>query len=316
LTPPTVPTTGVHLPWAEVPETVRHWVAGVGGGTPTSARDLAGGFLPGATTVLTCPERAIFVKAVGTDLNPESPDFHRREAAISAALPTAPQLPTLIDVYDDGDWVALAFEAVVGRPPACPWDAGELGEAVRALEGLHQLLTPSPAASAPPATLRLAPLLGGWSTLASRATTPVGLDEWSGQHLTQLAQLESDWPEAIVGDTLLHCDVRSDNMLVTDRGVVFVDWPHACVGAAVFDVVAWAPSVALEGGPSPGELLDMYPLARAADSDAVTVLVAAFSGFLVSHSLRPPPPGLPTLRAFQAAQGGVALSWLRRRTGW
>ena len=316
MTPPTVPAAGVHLPWAAVPETVRDWAAGVGGGMPTSARDLAGGFSPGATTVLTCPDRAVFVKAVGAGLNSESPDFHRREAAISAALPAAPELPTLIDVYDDGDWVALAFDAVDGSPPACPWDARELREAVRALEELHQLLTPSPATSAPPATLRLTALLGGWSGLASQPTTPDGLDDWAGRHLAELAQLESGWPEAVLGDTLLHCDVRADNMLVTDRGVVFVDWPHACVGAAVFDLVAWAPSVTLEGGSSPEELLAMYPRARAADPDAVTVLVAALSGFFVAHSLRPAPPGLPTLRPFQAAQGDVALTWLRHRTGW
>jgi hypothetical protein len=158
--------------------------------------------------------------------------------------------------------------------------------------------------------------LGGWSELAAQPTTPSGLDEWAGRHLTQLAELESDWPDAIVGDTLLHCDVRADNMLVTDRGVVFVDWPHACVGTAEFDLPAWAPSVALEGGPSPEDLLAMSPGARAADADAVTVLVAALSGFFVAHSLRPPPPGLPTLRTFQAAQGDVALSWLRHRTGW
>jgi len=48
----------------------------------------------------------------------------------------------------------------------------------------------------------------------------------------------------------------------------------------------------------------------------VTVLVAALAGFLVQRSLLPPPPGLPTLRAFQGAQGEVALRWLRRRTGW
>jgi hypothetical protein len=46
------------------------------------------------------------------------------------------------------------------------------------------------------------------------------------------------------------------------------------------------------------------------------VLVAAFAGFLVSHSLQPAPPGLPTLRAFQGAQGAVALEWLERLTGW
>ena len=316
MTSPTVPAAGVHLPWAEVPEPVQNWASGVGGGAPTSARDLSGGFSPGPTTVLICPDRAIFVKTVGADLNPESPGFHRREAAITFALPAAPQLPTLLDVYDDGDWVALAFDAVDGRPPACPWDARELGAAVHALEELHQLLTPSPAVTAPAATLRLTTLMGGWSELAAQPTTPAGLDAWAAQRLTELAQLESGWSEADVGTTLLHCDVRADNMLVTDRGVVFVDWPHACVGAAEFDLLAWAPSVALEGGPSPEELLAMSPRARAADPDAVTVLVAALSGFFVSHSLRPPPPGIPTIRAFQAAQGAVALSWLRHRTGW
>jgi len=31
---------------------------------------------------------------------------------------------------------------------------------------------------------------------------------------------------------------------------------------------------------------------------------------------RPPPPGLPTVRAFQQAQLDVTLDWLRMRTGW
>jgi hypothetical protein len=49
------------------------------------------------------------------------------------------------------------------------------------------------------------------------------------------------------------------------------------------------------------------------DFDAV---LCSFTGFLVVHALDPPPPGLPTVRAFQAAQGVVALRWLRERTGW
>lgn len=72
----------------------------------------------------------------------------------------------------------------------------------------------------------------------------------------------------------------------------------------------------LEGGPQPEELLAAHGPSRAADPDVVSVLVAAVSGFFVSHSLRPPPPGLPTLRPFQRAQGAVALDWLRRRTDW
>ena len=97
---------------------------------------------------------------------------------------------------------------------------------------------------------------------------------------------------------------------------MFVDWPHACVGAPVFDLIAWAPSVVLEGGPAPEELLALHGQASGVDGDTVAVLAAAIGGFLVRHSLRPPPPGLPTLRAFQAAQGAVALAWLRRLTAW
>ena len=316
MTKPTGPAAGGHLPWAEVPAAVRAWAARVGGGVPRSARDLSGGFSPGATTVLDCPGGAIFVKAVGAGLNSESPVFHRREAVVSRALPPAPELPRLLDVYDDGDWVALAFVAIDGRPPAHPWDQPELQAAVRALDALHDTLTPTPVADAPAAGERLRPLFGGWAELAASAEPPEGLDEWSSRHLSRLAELESGWPDAIAGSTLLHCDVRSDNMLVTRAGVVFVDWPHACVGAPVFDLVAWAPSVELEGGPLPEDLLALSSSGSEVDHDVVVPLVAAFSGFLVGHSLYPPPPGLPTLRPFQAAQGAVALAWLRRLTGW
>jgi len=81
-------------------------------------------------------------------------------------------------------------------------------------------------------------------------------------------------------------------------------------------VIAWAPSVVLEGGPPPEELLARHVPPVPVDADVITVLLAAVSGFFLERSLRPPPPGLPTIRAFQAAQGEVALAWLRRRTGW
>jgi hypothetical protein len=56
--------------------------------------------------------------------------------------------------------------------------------------------------------------------------------------------------------------------------------------------------------------------AAAADAEAVTATLAAWAGFLVGGAREPPPPGLPTLRAFQAGQGRVALDWLRHRAGW
>jgi hypothetical protein len=323
VTTPTAPAAGVHLPWARVPAAVRDWAAGLGpgAGEPLGLRDLAGGFSPGATTVLEWPERSIFVKAVGSELNPDSPDFHRREIVISSALPRSPRFPRLLESYDDGSWVALAFEVVPGDPPQHPWEIEELDRVAAALSAMHDELTPSPVPSLVSLAESRRGVFGAWSELAGTGV-PAGLDPWARTHLERLAELESTWPAACAGSTLVHGDVRSDNVLV-DRGaggdgdgVVFVDWPHGAVGNAAFDLVAWAPSVVLEGGPLPEDLLARDPSSRRVDPDTVTVLLAAVAGFFVSHSLRPAPSGLPTLRPFQAAQGAVALAWLQRRTGW
>jgi hypothetical protein len=316
VTTPTGPAAGVHLPWARVPAAVRAWAAEVGGGAPRAVRDLAGGFSPGATAVLECAGGHIFVKAVGSELNPDSPALHRREAVVSAALPRSHFVPHLLDTYDDGDWVALAFEAVDGRPPRHPWEGGELAMVTEALSSLHREFTPSPLSSLTPLAEYLHHMLGGWAELAAMEAPPAGLDAWAASHLVRLAELESGWPAACEGPTLLHGDVRADNVLLDAGRVVFVDWPHAAVGSAAFDVIAWAPSVVLEGGPPPEQLLDRHVPPVDVDPDVVTVLLAAVCGFFVERSFRPPPPGLPTIRAFQAAQGAVALAWLRRRTGW
>ena len=315
MTPTTGPAAGVHLPWAKVPAAVKEWAAGIGGGEPTGVRDLHGGFSPGAAAWLECPRGAVFVKAVGEELNTESPALHRREAVVSGALPRLPAFPVLLDVYDQGGWVALAFDAIDGRVPRHPWDRAELDSVVKALEDIHRALTPSPAAHLEPARLFFQNLFGGWAELASAKDTS-GLDPWCWKNLSRLAELEARWPEAIDGQTLVHGDIRSDNILISQAGPVFVDWPHAAVGTPVFDLIAWAPSVVLEGGPRPEELLAAHGPSRSADPDIVSVLLAAVSGFFVARSLRPSPPGLPTLRPFQAAQGEVALAWLRNRTAW
>jgi hypothetical protein len=72
----------------------------------------------------------------------------------------------------------------------------------------------------------------------------------------------------------------------------------------------------MQGGAPPEDLLARHPAARAADPQAITAVVAAIAGFFTYQALQPPPPGLSTVRAFQAAQGVAAREWLRQRTGW
>jgi hypothetical protein len=81
-------------------------------------------------------------------------------------------------------------------------------------------------------------------------------------------------------------------------------------------VVLLAPSVAMQGGPDPEALLLRSRAGARADPARVSSVVAAMAGYLLWPSLQPAPPGLPTIRAFQAAQARVAVAWVGRRAGW
>ncbi|KAB2337990.1 hypothetical protein [Actinomadura rudentiformis] len=83
-----------------------------------------------------------------------------------------------------------------------------------------------------------------------------------------------------------------------------------------FDLLGMLPSVRLQGGPPPEQVFDAHPAAGRAGDAAVTAVLAAFAGYFVWFGRQPAPSGLPTQRAFQRAQGEIALMWLHRRTGW
>ncbi len=201
------------------------------------------------------------------------------------------------------------LQDVAGRQPALPWRHDELVEVLHAVDRLGEVLTPAPI-DAPPASQAYAEPFSGWRTLAADGARADLLDAWSRAHLDRLAGLEATWPAFAEGISLLHTDLRADNLLLTADGVVVVDWPWACVGSPLLDVVGLSPSVAMQGGPEPGELLAMTAAGRAADRDAVTALACALAGYFTEEALQPAPSGLPTVRAFQAAQGAVARRWL------
>jgi aminoglycoside phosphotransferase (APT) family kinase protein len=307
---------GLRLPYDGLPAHVRAWVDETLGSDVVEAVTQPGGFSPGVAARLICADGTrAFVKAVSADANPRTPDMHRREARITAALPPAAPAPRLLASYDDDPWVALLFEDVDGRHPHLPWERDELRRVVDAVDELFTDLTPCPLPDAQRVDQDWRDEFTGWRDAAAGGP-PTGHDEWCVRHLDRLAELESRWVEAASGDTLLHLDLRADNMLVTPDRVWLVDWPWAARGAPAFDLVGFAPSVTMQGGPEPQQVLGMSRYGRDADTEVLTVLVATVTGYFLTRSLLPPAPGLPTVRAFQAAQGEVALRWLRRLTGW
>ncbi|MDF3299816.1 phosphotransferase family protein [Streptomyces tropicalis] len=316
--PTAPPATGVRLPWERLPETVRDAVTGVLGAPVVHAVTQPGGFSPGAAVrVRTATGRRAFVKAVGADTNPGSPGLHRAEARLAAALPAAVPAPRLLGAHDDGTWVALVFEEVAGHQPSVPWRPSELRRVLDAVGRLGGAFTPAPVAVPPAAEALRDAFDGRRRLLDDDRTDHRGRPEpWAAARLAELTALAAPWPEAVTGDTLAHGDLRADNILLTggrDDGVVFVDWPHAMRAAPWVDLLLMLPCVSAQGGPDPEELFTAHPLGRAADPAAVTAALAAFAGCLAGSALRPAPPGLPTLRAFQRAQGEAAPAWLRTR---
>jgi hypothetical protein len=313
------PATGWRLGWEDAPGWLRGEIEERLGGRVVEAVTQPGGFSPGVAARLRLADgRRAFVKAIGPEPNPDGAEIHRGEARMMALLPSSAPAPRMLWSLDRRGWVALAFEDVNGVQPTLPWRSGELR---RVLEMVAVLATLTPGTDGiPPIADRLQDTFMGWRRLAAAHAAGDddlrGLDPWAARHLDRLADLEAGWTAATEGPTLVHCDLRADNLLLTPTRVVAVDWPWACAGAAWVDLLLMLPSVAMQGGPDPEPTFAAHPAAAGADPGAVTTTLAALTGFLVGASRLPPPPGLPTLRAFQLGQGLAALGWLRRRTGW
>lgn len=315
--PPPPPAVGVRLAWTALPAPVRAAVEGWLGEPVAAATSQEGGFSPGVATRLTTTSgRQVFLKAVGPEPNADSPQIHRREIAIAAALPVSAPTPRLLWSYDRDGWVALIFEDIAGTPPQQPWRADELARVLGALNDLAVLLTPAPLPPTIAVRARDSALLNGaWWARVRRDAHP-GLDPWSARHLDALIALEALAPAAADGETLQHFDVRADNVLLTPERVYVVDWPHARIGAPWLDLVGMAPSVAMQGGPEPEALLRDQPVLRGAAPAALDAFIALLAGYFTWSALQPPPPGIPTVRAFQDAQGAMARRWLAGRRGW
>jgi aminoglycoside phosphotransferase (APT) family kinase protein len=305
---------GARIAWQNVPPPVRAVIEQVCGSRVVEAKDQPGGFSPGMAARIRCDDGTRwFVKAATSEVNPDTPELHRQEAKVLAGLDRLISVnhlpvPRLRGTVESGPWFALIADEVPGSQPELPWRGAELDRVLDALDQLAADLTPAPVA-VPAISTYLESDFTGWRSLAQ---TPDDdrIDSWARVRIPELAALEATWSAHAAGETLLHADLRADNMLLTADGVVVVDWPHACLGAAFADLVFFAPSVAMQGGPEPAALLGRSRTGRSVSKEALAAVVCALAGYFTHRSLQPAPPGLPKVRNFQAKQGEVARRWL------
>lgn len=294
------------MPYDAAPGPVHAWIERALGSQVVAASTQIGGFSPGvAARLVTASGRRAFVKAVGSSLNPDSPGIFRQEVVAMQALDPLrlDEVPRLYDVYDDGSWVALLLEDIDGRTAYHPWIPADAVRVLDAVAELTAALTPSPWPSAPLVADRSGRFLSGWdSVVAEGIELPPG---WAGRGDELVALARTGLAALAKPESLSHWDIRADNLLITGDRVVFVDWAHAGRAAAWADqVIVQADIRAYPDHP------DIPDLPR---DDGITGVIAAFAGGLWHNSTKPPPPGLPTIRAFQHESALAHLRWLSAR---
>ncbi|GAB2982733.1 hypothetical protein GCM10023080_056130 [Streptomyces pseudoechinosporeus] len=305
-----VATGSQRMTWAAMPREVTAGIERLLGSPVADAISQPGGFSEGlAARVRLANGRRAFVKATNSLTAPAVADFHRREIAVSGQLPEEAPAPRMLDAYDDGTWVVLAFEEIRGHLPAQPWQREELARVLAAVTDMAEVLTPSPVDEA----LLGEPRLGGWLAVADDASVrgKVGeLSSWAARHFDELAALEEN--ASLDGSTLLHGDLYPFNIMLTADRVFVVDWPHAWIGPRHCDAVTLMSSASLSGV-DPQPIAEHHPLTRVLDPVQVNEVLALHAGFLLRAAATAGPTADPHLVTMMATLGLASLRWLRQR---
>ena len=296
--------TARRLDWVHLPPAVRRRVEDRIGTTVEHAVSQGGGYTPGFASVLLGTDGTRhFVKAASVKAQRAFAESYRIEARRLRSLPPSPLAPRLLWAEEFEDWMLLETEYVDGRAPQRPWDPAELAVASEMLVEAATLLTPAPGLGLDRAVDDWA----DWPGLWDRIDLPFA---------AECQALAARFAEVVAGDTLVHADVRDDNLIVRhDGSIALCDWNWPVMGAA------WLDSLILLVGPR-GDGLDVeahiaaHPLLSAVDADDVDTVLALVLGYFAHSAAQPSPSTSPYVRRVQAWQRDVILDWLAERRDW
>jgi Phosphotransferase enzyme family len=299
---------GAHLPWDRAPAAVHAWAEGLIGPI-VEAVSAPGGMSAGCVARLRSANgERVFVKATGSRPNARTPELYRREARVVAILPPISYRPAWRGTYDDGDWMALAFDDVEGHYPDL-YDAGDrravqtlLARQAEELRGFQ-----APVSGFDQLVRRW---LETWHAPGVHEIQPA----WLVARRAELADRIAGAPERVPAEQLIHWDVRNDNLLIRPSGeVVIFDWGMSRIGPAWADLFL----LALDRAEDPefdhevrqiGELVGAGPPDELVDE--LLVLLGTRLAYFARHR---PEPGLPAISAFREVMAGKLFQAARRR---
>jgi aminoglycoside phosphotransferase (APT) family kinase protein len=195
---------------------------------------------------------SIFVKAA---VDRQTERWLRTEREILTSVDRS-FVPKLVAWVEEGERSVLVTEDLgaaywpADRMPVA-WQPGQLDRLFETLRRVGDVTAPP---SLPPAELGFEPQ---WPRIAGEADDflKLGLcpEDWFRHAIHDLSEAESRVP--LRGDSLVHGDVRSDNLCFAGERMVLVDWAAAVRGSCEHDLATVLATLPLEGGPDPFEVL-------------------------------------------------------------
>jgi SAM-dependent methyltransferase len=275
-------------------------ISRLAGREPVAWRRIARGYTPAERWQVSFADGSSAFAKLGT--TPATAQWLRAEHAVYAMLKGSFMPHSLgYDEHPERPLLLLEDLSAARWPP--PWRDDDLE---RLLDTLRRMgATPIPRGALPDLE-RDRGRFAGWLNV-ERDPAPflaLGLcsEGWLTEALPSLLMAQD--LALLSGSELVHGDLRSDNLCFLPERVVLVDWNGARRGNAAFDLAALAPSLRLEGGPLPDELVP--------HEGALAALVCGF--FAANAGLRPIPDA-PMVRWIQLRQLRVALPWAARALG-
>ncbi|MFI0353432.1 phosphotransferase family protein [Actinomadura sp. 9N407] len=208
----------MRIDWTDLPAQVREAILAETG--PVTRIDPAPtGNHAAIASTLHASGGPVFVKAARKLADQDGPEVMslRREAAINPFVPEfAPRLHWKVEA---GEWLALGFEHVAGRPADFAPGSGDLEVLEKVIDTLQLMAAPS--------------------------VVKMQVERrWASEALTV---------QPMAGGSLLHTDLNEDNFLITSDGRAYVvDWAFVARGAAWVELGLLIPWL-LKAGHSPRE---------------------------------------------------------------
>lgn len=321
--------TGVEakLPWRRVPPEVRREVAAALGSPVVRAARIWGGYSPAPTFRLALADgRRAFFKAIHAESNEISTKALGVEERVYRELGEVlgEWIATYYASIHYADWHGLVL-ADLGPKSVPPWTPAAARGIAHALAAFHNSTL---GVALPEWIARPEQWLAreSWQRVQNESENFQRIATWAGDDAAQavawlhaLTPVVNEWLANPVlrrePYSLLHGDLRSDNLRFNRGNLYLFDWPSVTSGRAEWDFVVFAQSVTVEGGVAPEQMMTWYEEKFAVEPAAVDASLAWWLAFFARRGWREEIPGLPRVRRFQRQQLAVLAQWAARRWG-